>query len=482
MSSRPPNPFAPRTYGELEKLSDRVYAWRNIVNSTVFVGDRGLAVVDTQVNPGLARRLRDHLVKTFNKPIMYAINTHYHWDHTAGNAIFQEAGATLISSRRTAVAMQERFRRQYDFLASRGFEMGNDPIVPLTYAEDIPPLDLGGLTLELIRGKDAETTDPTLVWCAAERILAAGDTVMTGSFPIFGQPSQTEGLENDAWLAALAEIRDFDATLVVPGHGPVARSGELDLLERIIRYFLAEVPRHRAAGRTLEETITVMEDELPAWISRIPEVWGTPRYAILRVWAGLVDLGQPGWQHVKPSAVPRRFPPLAETLPEGLSGWEARVDGCLEGGDQAGAIGFAKLATEERPRDPDSWVLYARVLIAVSRTINSVLEKGDCFDPAKRALAHALALRPGWTPALIQLGQFHAMLAFRNGDDAALAEGLLEQAAAAADLKPRQRAEVAFYQAICARARGHEDAATAGFRSAQAADPSYMPATLALMS
>jgi glyoxylase-like metal-dependent hydrolase (beta-lactamase superfamily II) len=438
-------------------------------------------VIDTQVNPGLARRLRDHLSARFAKPILYAVNTHYHWDHTAGNALFQAAGATLIASRRTAEAMQVRYRRQYDFLASRGFEMGEDPVIPLTYAEDIPPLDLGGLTLELIRGKDAETSDPTLVWCPAERILAAGDTVMTGSFPIFGQPSQQEGLENEAWLAALDEVRGFGALRVVPGHGPVAGSAELDLLERIIRYFLAEVPRHHAAGRTLEETIRVMEDELPAWISRIPEVWGTPRYAILRVWAGIVDLGQPGWQHVKPSAYPCRFPPMAEALPDQLAGYEARVDGCLEGGDQAGAIGFAKLATEEFATDPDAWVLYARVLIGVSRSIASVLEKGDCFDPAKRALHHALALRPGWVPALLQLGQFHAMLAFRNGDDAAKAEGLLEQAGAAPVLTPRQRAEVRFYLAICARARGDEPGAVAGFRAAQAADPGFMPATLALM-
>ena len=47
--NRPPNPFAPRDYGRLEAVTDHVHIWRNIVNSGVLVGTRGIAVVDTAV-------------------------------------------------------------------------------------------------------------------------------------------------------------------------------------------------------------------------------------------------------------------------------------------------------------------------------------------------------------------------------------------------------------------------------------------------
>ena len=60
------NPFAAREYGHLEPLTPRALIWRNIVNSTIFVGSRGLAVVDTQVNHALARRLRDRLAREFD--------------------------------------------------------------------------------------------------------------------------------------------------------------------------------------------------------------------------------------------------------------------------------------------------------------------------------------------------------------------------------------------------------------------------------
>jgi glyoxylase-like metal-dependent hydrolase (beta-lactamase superfamily II) len=473
------NPFAPRTYGSYEPLSARAGIWRNIVNTTVFVGERGLAVVDTQVNHALARRVLATVRERFpGKPLLYAVNTHYHWDHTNGNAVFKEAGATLVASRRTARAMVERAPRQKGFLASRGFELGPDPLQPDVFAEDAGRLDLGGLTLDLVPGHDAETADPTLVWCPEERVLAAGDTVMTGSFPIFGQPSQREGLEDGGWVDALGQVRGFDPLHVSPGHGPVAHEAELAMLERICRYFLDEVARHHRAGHSLEQTLHEMEDSMPAWITRIPEVWGTPRYAILRAWAGLADLGQPGWQHVKPSAIPRSgsATPLGD-----LAAYEERVAQANEGGDAGQAVVWAEAATAALPGDPGAWTLLAATYIAASRGIASVLEKGDCFDAARHAIERALAIDPQYGPALLQHGQFHTMMAFRNGDDPGRGEELLERAAADQRLSPRQRAEVAFYRGIAERARGNEPVAKQWFGRALAADATYKPALMAQM-
>lgn len=472
------NPFAPRTYGSLESLSPRVHIWRNIVNSTVFVGERGIAVVDTQVNQALARRLLEHLRQTFRKPILFAINTHYHWDHTNGNAIFQEAGATLVCNRDTADFMVSKAPRQKGFLASRGFELGADPVIPRMMAEDCGPLDLGGLTLRLARGHRAETDDPTLVWCPEERVLAAGDTVMTGSFPIFGQPSQREGLEDDRWLGALDEVRGFDALHVSPGHGPVAHAAELDQLERIVRWFLDTVRGHHAAGRTLGETLAAVERDLPDWIRTIPVVWGTPHYAVLRVWAGLADLGQPGWQHVKPPVIPERAPVQPAT---DMAAWRQQAESALEGGDPAMAVGCARAATDAHPQDPGSWTLLAAILIAASRGIASVLEKGDCFDAAKRALARALEMDPAYGPALLQSGQFHAMMAYRNGDDVKPAQRLLAQALEDDRLTARQRAEVAFFRGMCERTLGNEGGARRRYAEALQADPGFMPARLAML-
>jgi len=51
------NPFARRTYGTLERVTERVYLFRNIVNSVIILGDEASAVIDTQVNVSMAERL-----------------------------------------------------------------------------------------------------------------------------------------------------------------------------------------------------------------------------------------------------------------------------------------------------------------------------------------------------------------------------------------------------------------------------------------
>ena len=79
------NPFARRTYGVLERVTERVYLFRNVVNSIIVLGDEAIAVIDTQVNVPMAERLVQQAQALADKPLRYAINTHYHWDHTAGN-------------------------------------------------------------------------------------------------------------------------------------------------------------------------------------------------------------------------------------------------------------------------------------------------------------------------------------------------------------------------------------------------------------
>src|SRR5438105_6181007 len=52
------------------------------------VGEDGIVVVDDQYAP-LADKIREALKGITEKPLRFVINTHYHEDHTGGNALFQ---------------------------------------------------------------------------------------------------------------------------------------------------------------------------------------------------------------------------------------------------------------------------------------------------------------------------------------------------------------------------------------------------------
>ena len=488
-SAKPTEPvtaFAPRTYGRLEQVTPRVYLFRNVVNSVVVLGDDAAAVIDTQVNAPMARRLLTHVRELSDKPLRWVINTHYHWDHTAGNGVFREAGATLVSSALTREFMRTRAARQQAFLASRGFDLGPEPCLADETVSDEREIELGNQRLILKSLGAAETDDALAVHLPQEGCVAAGDTVMTGSFPMFGQPVMDEGLMGTPrWLDTLVAIERLEPDHVLPGHGPVAQEAELTLLKRLERYFLDEVGARVARGMPLPALLADLEAQLPAWITAIPVVWGTPRYAILRVYRGLTrDEGdEPGWQQYKPSAIPRPDGARVAAACEGLTTlapFQAAAQEFAEGGDPGSAIAVARCATECLPGEPAAWVHLADHLIRGAAHAASVLEKGDFFAPARAALHRALALNPAYAPAHLTLGRFLVMSAYRNGHDPAPGMTHLHHVIDAAPEDAALLADAHFYLGMAHRTQADEARAGAAFAAALRHDPTHHAARLAL--
>ena len=68
-------------------------------NAGFIVGSNGVVVVDTFVAVDPAKELLAEIRKITNLPVRYVVNTHYHLDHTGGNAVFSEAGAAILAHR-----------------------------------------------------------------------------------------------------------------------------------------------------------------------------------------------------------------------------------------------------------------------------------------------------------------------------------------------------------------------------------------------
>lgn len=478
------NPYAPRQYGELVKVTERVYLFRNVVNSAIIIGDKGVAVIDTQVNQAMARRLLAAVRRVTASPIRYAINTHYHWDHTNGNAVFHEAGATIVAREMTRDFMVSRSPRQEAFLASRGFKLGDAPVLPTqTFAQEMA-LDLGNQPLHLVHLGKAETDDATAIRIPAEECIVSGDTVMTGSFPIFGQPVMNEGLmANHDWIDTIRELRTYAPKHVLPGHGPLAHDAEMDLLIQIESYFLTEVRKRVEKGMPLAALLAELEANFPDWIRNIAEVWGTPRYAILRVYRGLIEELEPGWQHLKPSAIPTAdADSLCEKTRElaDFCAYREASEEVEEGNDFGLALAILQTATEKYPHLPAAWTEYAGMLTRASRTVSSVLEKGDFFAEAKKALDTALALDADYAPAYLLRGQSEILSAYRNGEEPDAGLNAIHKAMSLG-IQGTHLAQAHFCIGMAHRTNGNETEAKAAFAKAIAADTRFMPAQLANM-
>ena len=57
-------------------------------NTTVIIGEKSVLVVDSCLLPSTTRQDIDQIRKWTNKPVTYLLNTHWHFDHTLGNATY----------------------------------------------------------------------------------------------------------------------------------------------------------------------------------------------------------------------------------------------------------------------------------------------------------------------------------------------------------------------------------------------------------
>src|SRR5262245_31781248 len=100
----------------IEKVADGVFAAlarpQALTNSNaaVFVLDRDVLVVDAHSKPSAAAALIAQVKKEVtDKPVRYLVNSHFHWDHTQGDAAYKRANTTLdiITSEATKQLMTQ---------------------------------------------------------------------------------------------------------------------------------------------------------------------------------------------------------------------------------------------------------------------------------------------------------------------------------------------------------------------------------------
>ncbi len=82
---------------KVEKVAGTVYMLEGKGgNIGVSVGDDGVVLVDDQFAP-LAPKIQEALKGITDKPVRVLLNTHWHGDHTGGNAAIAAGGATIVA-------------------------------------------------------------------------------------------------------------------------------------------------------------------------------------------------------------------------------------------------------------------------------------------------------------------------------------------------------------------------------------------------
>jgi cyclase len=193
-------------------------------NAGFVIGDDGVAVIDSFFNPEAAKALLGEIRRLTPLPVRYVINTHYHADHTGGDAVFREAGAIIIAHRNVR-----------GWVRTENLHLFGDRITPAIKTQvealTLPDLVLDkDLTLWLgskrvdVRTERGHTGGDLVVSVPDAKVLFCGDLLWRRFAPNIIDGTVALWIATDKGFAALPGAA---AMSFVPGHGDVANAQDV---------------------------------------------------------------------------------------------------------------------------------------------------------------------------------------------------------------------------------------------------------------
>lgn len=188
------------------------------LNVGVVIGDDGLLVIDTRSTHQEARDLLDELATLSPKPVRWVINTHYHWDHVYGNAMFE--GAEIWGHELCRAALND-IGEEMKAWAKAWLPDEVHPdidqveiVAPERVFSDHVSLDIGREVSMSYHGF-GHTDSDIVVRVPDADVAFFGDLVEEGAPPNFGDSYPV------AWPLSLLVASEDLTGVVVPGHGDV---------------------------------------------------------------------------------------------------------------------------------------------------------------------------------------------------------------------------------------------------------------------
>ncbi|MFF1422186.1 MBL fold metallo-hydrolase [Streptomyces sp. NPDC058280] len=216
------------------RLAPGVYAYVQpdggwCLNNAGFISDgESTLLVDTAATEQRARLLRE-AVLTAGVPLPRTlVNTHHHGDHTYGNGVFVPEAVVIghDSCRGEQIAAGHQLHLMWP-----GTDFGDIRITaPTVTYHDRLTVWVGETEVRVIHPGAAHTIGDSVVHLPERGIVFTGDLIFQGGTPFVPMGSLSGSLR------ALELLRSLDATVVVPGHGPVTDPSAYDATESYLRY------------------------------------------------------------------------------------------------------------------------------------------------------------------------------------------------------------------------------------------------------
>ncbi|MGA8785467.1 MAG: MBL fold metallo-hydrolase [Polaromonas sp.] len=197
-----------------------------ISNAAFVVTPAGVVVIDALGSPALAERLMVEIRKVTPLPVTHVIVTHYHADHIYGLQAFKARGARIVAQRAGMEYLNSdtaRLRLEASRHDLAPWIDEQTQVVPADeWIEGPKELMVGGMRFLLQPVGPSHTPEDMVVYLPQEKVLFAGDVVFRSRIPFVGQA------DSGHWIKSLESLLTFDASVIVPGHGPHSTEARKD--------------------------------------------------------------------------------------------------------------------------------------------------------------------------------------------------------------------------------------------------------------
>jgi glyoxylase-like metal-dependent hydrolase (beta-lactamase superfamily II) len=261
--------------GTTVKVSPHVYVIPDqlvpmVPNVGIVVGSRATLVVDPGMGPRSGEAIVREIAKVSRNAEIYIVNTHFHPEHTTGEAGFP-ATAKIVRA-----AAQQRDIEELGMQWVKNFADRSPAIAeslkgfarfraPAELFEAEKTLDLGGVKVRLIRLGPGHTRGDTVFFVEEDRVLFSGDLAMSKLFPAFATPQSRVG----SWLTSLDAMDGLKAQRLVPAHGELADGTLIGRYREYLKGLRARVAELKRAGNSAEQAAELLRGEFakkhPDW-------------------------------------------------------------------------------------------------------------------------------------------------------------------------------------------------------------------------
>jgi glyoxylase-like metal-dependent hydrolase (beta-lactamase superfamily II) len=220
-------------------------------NIAVLTGADGKLLIDAGIT--VSRLKLERAIKELgNEPVSHLINTHWHFDHTDGNAWLNAEGAIIMAHENTQKHLLSAQRvEDWDF----NFPSPPLPAVPTELVGAEKTVKLSGATIALKYHANAHTDSDLSVTFTEADIVHCGDAFWNGIYPFI---DYSTGGSIDGAIKATEEILAAvtDKTIVIPGHGtPVSNKAELASYREMLVAVRDNVAKLKQQGRSVDDAI-----------------------------------------------------------------------------------------------------------------------------------------------------------------------------------------------------------------------------------